>query len=73
MSSNHNDSGITILSMIEIYKKLIDYGISLENLISLYEWMVKCGTLKEGSAGHQRLNQLKLRYKKGERYVKTDK
>ena len=50
-----------------------DNGISLENLISLYEWMVKCGTLKEGSAGHQRLNQLKLRYKKGERYVKTDK
>mgnify|MGYP003137039980 CR=1 FL=1 len=47
-------------------------GISLENLISLYEWMVKCGKLEKGSAGYKRLNQLKLRYSKGERYVKSD-
>tara|TARA_R100001082_G_scaffold52285_1_gene28511 strand:- start:1849 stop:2031 length:183 start_codon:yes stop_codon:yes gene_type:complete len=51
MSSNHNDSGITILSMIEIYKKLID-----------------AGKIKKGSAGYQRMNQLKLKYSKGERY-----
>ena len=48
-----------------------DSGISLENLISLYEWMVKCGTLKKDSAGYKRLNQLRLRYSKGERYVKN--
>jgi len=51
MFSNHNDSGITILSMIEIYKKLINDG-----------------KIKEGSAGYQRMNQLKLKYSKGERY-----
>jgi len=51
MFSNHNDSGITILSMIEIYEKLIN-----------------AGKIKEGSAGYQRMNQLKLKYSKGERY-----
>ena len=45
MSSNHNDSGITILSMIEIYKKLID-----------------AGKIKKGSAGYQRMNQLKQKF-----------
>ena len=51
MNNNYNDSGITILSMIEIYEKLI-----------------KNGKMKKGSAGHQRMNQLKLKYSKGERY-----
>jgi hypothetical protein len=51
MTKNHNDSGITIANMIEIYQKLINNG-----------------NIKEGDAGHQRMNYLKLRYSKGERY-----
>ena len=50
-----------------------DSAITLENLIALYEWMVKTGILKKGSAGYQRMMQLRLRYSKGERYVKTNK
>jgi len=57
---------------IHPFLKSNDSGISLENLISLYEWLVKGGRLKKGSAGYQRMMQLKLRYSKGERYVKTD-
>tara|TARA_R110000796_G_scaffold249812_2_gene378031 strand:- start:2692 stop:2868 length:177 start_codon:yes stop_codon:yes gene_type:complete len=49
-AQNTNDSGINIIGMINIYKKLI-----------------QSGKMKLGSSGHLRMNQLKLRYKKGER------
>ena len=57
---------------IHPFLKSNDSGISLENLIALYEWLYKAGRLKKGSAGYQRMKQLELRYRKGERYVKTD-
>ena len=50
-----------------------DIGISLGGLIEIYEWLGKCGKIKKGDAGYDRLNQLKLRYSKGERYMKNDK
>ena len=36
----------------------------------MYEWMLKCGRIKEGGAADKRLRHLRLLYSKGERKFK---
>tara|TARA_R110001583_G_scaffold73355_2_gene204208 strand:+ start:3799 stop:3981 length:183 start_codon:yes stop_codon:yes gene_type:complete len=45
-----------------------DSAITIESMIGIYQNLINVGKIKLGSAGHQRMNQLKLRYSKGERY-----
>tara|TARA_R110000824_G_scaffold352026_2_gene539083 strand:- start:3718 stop:3900 length:183 start_codon:yes stop_codon:yes gene_type:complete len=45
-----------------------DSAITIGNMIEIYQSLINSGKMKLGSAGHRRMNQLKLRYSKGERY-----
>jgi len=45
-------------------------SISIEAMIEIYQKLVDNGNIKEGDAGYIRMNQLKLKYKKGQRYYK---
>jgi len=49
-------------------KYINDSGISIQGMIEIYQKLIDNGKIKEGDAGHQRMNQLKLKYKKGQRY-----
>tara|TARA_R100001163_G_C5036486_1_gene175557 strand:+ start:510 stop:677 length:168 start_codon:yes stop_codon:yes gene_type:complete len=49
-------------------KQYNDSGITISGMIDIYQNLLKTGKMKLGSAGHKRMNQLKLRYSKGERY-----
>ena len=49
-------------------KYINDSGISIQGMIEIYQKRIDNGKIKEGDAGHQRMNQLKLKYKKGQRY-----
>ena len=51
-------------------KNVNDSAITIGSMIEIYEKLIKNGKIKKGSAGHQRMNQLKLKYSKGERYYK---
>tara|TARA_R110000772_G_scaffold67345_3_gene149592 strand:- start:137 stop:313 length:177 start_codon:yes stop_codon:yes gene_type:complete len=44
-----------------------DSGINIIGMINIYKKSIQSGKMKLGSSGHLRMNQLKLRYKKGER------
>ncbi len=43
-------------------------AISIQGMIDIYQKLINNGKIKEGDAGHKRMNELKLRYKKGQRY-----
>ena len=43
-------------------------SISIQAMIDIYQKLINNGSIKEGDAGHKRMNELKLRYKKGQRY-----
>jgi hypothetical protein len=45
-----------------------DSGITIANMIEIYQKLIDIGKIKKGDAGYQRMNQLKLKYKKGQRY-----
>ena len=45
-------------------------SISIQAMIEIYQKLVNNGNIKEGDAGYIRMNELKLRYKKGQRYYK---
>lgn len=48
-------------------KNVNDSGISIKGMIQIYENLISKGKIKQGDSGYLRMNQLKLRYKKGER------
>jgi hypothetical protein len=45
-------------------------SISIQAMIDIYQKLINNGSIKEGDAGYIRMNELKLRYKKGQRYFK---
>jgi len=48
-------------------KNVNDSGISIKGMIEIYKNLISKGKIKQGDSGYLRMNQLKLRYKKGER------
>ena len=55
------------------YKDLTSNAISIAGCIHLYEKCLKKGTIKKYGAGYDRLEQLKSRYNRGERYFARTK
>jgi len=48
-------------------KNVNDSGISIKGMIDIYQKLIDKGNIQEGDSGYIRMNQLKLRHKKGER------
>ena len=51
-------------------KYINNNSISIQAMIDIYQKLVDNGNIKEGDAGYIRMNELKLKYKKGQRYFK---
>jgi len=61
------------INKLQKFKDLTSNAISIAGCIQLYENCLKKGTLKKYGAGEYRLDQLKSRYNRGERYFARTK
>jgi hypothetical protein len=57
-----------VIDRLRQFKDLTSNAISIAGCIQLYEESLKKGNLKKYGAGYNRLEQLKGRYSRGERY-----